>query len=97
MTEPPAALVTSGERDRPGRRVVRLAPRFLPIGPHWLSFWSRSERAFQKCGGKDVFGETPNTAVETTALPRPCSPDRSRSIVGRGLGEPEIDMESRNE
>jgi hypothetical protein len=41
-----------GERDRPGRRGVRLAPRF-----------GMNET------NRDAFGETPNTAVETTALP----------------------------
>jgi len=53
-----------GERDRLGRRAVRLAPR-----------------SCRKAKNRDVFGETPTTAVETTALPNHWISEHSRLLA----------------
>ncbi len=54
-----------GERDRPGRRAVRLAPPF----PSYLHNDKRSTHVSFVSPVGDVFGGTPNTACETHALP----------------------------
>jgi len=61
-----------GERDRPGRRVARLAPRFLADGLRtiFLRIGALGQAAVKKNAGQDVFGGTPNTAGETPALPK---------------------------
>jgi hypothetical protein len=62
---------TLGERDRLGRRVARLAPRFLAdcLPAIFLQIGGLGGAAIKK-QGRDVFGGTPNTAGETPALPR---------------------------
>src|ERR1035441_3638576 len=64
-----------GERDRPGRRGGRLATHLFAVPSHEFTFgWA----AFHEKPSPDVFGGTPNTACETTALVR-----LRRSVHGR--------------
>jgi hypothetical protein len=77
-----------------GEEVARQVERNRQLTRINTSFWERDRpgrcgarlatRSERKDGDRDVFGETPNTAVETTALPTHQISEHSRSLASIG-------------